>query len=93
MGKMRIADLSSLEQYLGVKKWTIYSWVSRKRIPRLKCGRLLRFDLDEIDRWLKGVKIRRKRGDKRGWNRHQEIGQQSGEEGQIDGQGKNLSTP
>ena len=63
---MRIVDVGTLSEYLGVSKWTIYRWIQRKMIPHHKCGEfLLRFDMDEIDRWIKGVKIRRKRGDKR----------------------------
>jgi excisionase family DNA binding protein len=42
-----------LSEYLGIPKHTIYSWTSMKRIPYVKIGRLLRFDKNKIDSWLK----------------------------------------
>ena len=42
--------------YLQLSLNTIYQWVSQKRIPYYKVSRLERFDLNEIDNWLKDKK-------------------------------------
>lgn len=36
----------------GVKPWTIRCWVSQKRIPYTKVGRLTRFPESRIDAWI-----------------------------------------
>ncbi len=48
----RLINVDELAQYLGVKKSTLYSWVSQRRIPFVKCGRLTKFDLRNIDKWI-----------------------------------------
>lgn len=51
--KERLVDVNELSEYLGnVKVGTIYSWVSQKRIPYVKIGALLRFDIKCIDKWI-----------------------------------------
>lgn len=37
----------------GVKPWTIRSWVSQRRIPYTKVGRLTRFPEEHIDAWIR----------------------------------------
>lgn len=53
----RYIGINDLAQYLDLPKGTLYVWVCRRRIPYLKVGRLLRFDLREIDNWMKDKKI------------------------------------
>ena len=48
----RYLNAEELSQYIGVKKSTIYNWVSQRRIPFIKCGRLTKFDIKAIDRWM-----------------------------------------
>ena len=50
--------VTELAEYLKVNKQTIYNWVNKKDIPFAKIGDLLRFDKDEIDRWLKNKTFR-----------------------------------
>ena len=45
-------DITSLAERLGIKRSTLYTWAEQGSIPHLKLGRLVRFDSDEIDRWL-----------------------------------------
>lgn len=45
-------------EYPKVNKQTIYNWVNKKEIPFTKIGDLLRFDKDEIDRWLRNKTFR-----------------------------------
>jgi excisionase family DNA binding protein len=53
MSRAVLVDINTLAQYLRVSKNTIYSWVNQRRIPYHKVGSLLRFDINEIDEWLK----------------------------------------
>ena len=48
----RLMSISEAAEYLGVKKSTLYDWVSLRKIPFVKCGRLTKFDIKEIDRWI-----------------------------------------
>jgi excisionase family DNA binding protein len=40
-----------MAEYFGIRVNTFYSWVSQKRIPYIKLGKLV-FDLRKIDKWL-----------------------------------------
>jgi len=51
MGK-RFFNSKELGEYLGVKEGTIYFWVSQRKIPFKKFGRLVRFSIEEIDKWI-----------------------------------------
>ena len=48
----RFINIEELVQYIGVSKNTIYSWIWLKKIPYIKMGKLVRFDLREIDSWV-----------------------------------------
>jgi excisionase family DNA binding protein len=48
----RLLSVTELSEYLGLPKNTIYCWVSQRRIPFVKCGRLTRFDLQKIEKWI-----------------------------------------
>ena len=49
----RYLGIDDFSNYLGVPKGTLYVWVCQKKIPYLKIGKLLKFDLKEIEPWLK----------------------------------------
>lgn len=36
---------------------TVYGWTSRREIPFIKLGRLLRFDREVIEAWLAAKKV------------------------------------
>ncbi len=48
----RLIDINELSEYIGMSRNTIYSWVSQRKIPFVKCGRLTKFDLQRIDEWI-----------------------------------------
>lgn len=56
----RLINIRELSEYTGLKVNTLYSWVSERRIPFVKCGRLTKFDLNEIDGWIEKNKIQQK---------------------------------
>ena len=41
--------------YLGVSEFTIYTWVSKRRIPFIKVGRRTMFRRESLDRQFKEV--------------------------------------
>ena len=52
----RLTDVRGLATYLHLPPPTIYSWICRGKLPD-RCivrlgGRMLRFDLAEIDAWV-----------------------------------------
>lgn len=47
----RYLGIKELAEYLGISIGTVYSWVCYKKIPYLKMGRLVKFDLKRIDQW------------------------------------------
>lgn len=46
-----------LAQYINVSIHTIYYWIATRQIPFVKLGRLIRFNLAEIQEWLKSKKV------------------------------------
>lgn len=40
-------------QHLGVVKDTVYRWRERKGLPANKIGRLCKFQLSEVDEWVR----------------------------------------
>lgn len=46
-------SVKELSEYLGVAKHTIYSWTSMRKIPFVKMGGLVRFDIEAIEKWIK----------------------------------------
>jgi len=48
----RLINVEELSELLGLSKNTIYCWVSQRRIPFVKCGRLTKFDLLRTEKWI-----------------------------------------
>lgn len=46
-------DVQKLAAFLGMKPYTIRSWVRTGRIPAIVIGRTIRFDPAKIREWLK----------------------------------------
>ena len=49
----RLIGVQEVAHMLDMSKDTIYKWVTQRKIPFVKCGRLTKFDLQEIDNWIK----------------------------------------
>jgi excisionase family DNA binding protein len=47
----RYVTADELAQFFGIKKPTVRSW-TRKGMPHLKCGRLVRFQVEKVREWL-----------------------------------------
>ena len=48
----RWLSVDEIAVYLGVKRDTVYKWISRKGMPAHKVGRLWKFKVDEVDAWV-----------------------------------------
>tara|TARA_B100002003_G_C13613979_1_gene315450 strand:+ start:72 stop:260 length:189 start_codon:yes stop_codon:yes gene_type:complete len=57
----RLIDVNELSEYIGSSTSTIYSCVSQKRIPYVKCGSPTRFDLERIDEWISKNSVKKKK--------------------------------
>jgi excisionase family DNA binding protein len=51
-----LVDLPEIAKRLGVNERHVRRLVHERRIPHLKWGHLLRFDLDDIDAWLEAAR-------------------------------------
>ncbi|MBA5868379.1 MAG: helix-turn-helix domain-containing protein [Nitrospira sp. CR1.3] len=49
----RLVSIKEAALYTGLSPHTIYSMVSQRRIPFVKVGRLVKFDLELLDKWIK----------------------------------------
>ncbi len=48
----RLITVIEASAYLGISVNTLYSWVSQKKIEYVKIGRLTKFDLRVIDKFI-----------------------------------------
>ncbi len=48
----RLIDIKTLAELLGVQPRYVRRLVQERRVPYLKCGHYVRFELREIDVWL-----------------------------------------
>ena len=51
----RLLKAEDVAELFGVRVPTVYSWARRGRIPHMKLGRLIRFRLDELWRFLNNI--------------------------------------
>ncbi len=56
MSSINIATIEELSKILRVKKKTLYQWAELGQIPCIKLNGCLRFDMNEIDQWIKACK-------------------------------------
>lgn len=45
----KLIDINQLSELWSVPKTTLYNWVNQGRLPHVKLGRSLRFDLVQIE--------------------------------------------
>ena len=49
----RWLSVDEIAEHLGVKKDTIYKWVRTTDLPFHKIGRLVKFQIEEVDKWVR----------------------------------------
>jgi excisionase family DNA binding protein len=57
----RLIDIHELSRVTGISVSTLYSWVSQRKIPFVKCGRLTKFDVQAIDVWIRKNTVKPRR--------------------------------
>jgi excisionase family DNA binding protein len=50
---MKLATVNDVANVLKVKKSTLYAWVNQGAIPSYKLNGLIRFEMDEIEEWVR----------------------------------------
>lgn len=49
----RLITIKEAGEYTGLSVHTLYAMVSQRRIPFVKVGRLVKFDVELMDRWIR----------------------------------------
>jgi len=52
MKKHILISIDEAATYLGLQKSTLYSWINQRKIPYIKVGKLIKFDMRQLDKWL-----------------------------------------
>lgn len=55
--KRQLLGINEAAERIGIKLSTLYAWVHTRQIPYYKIGRLVKFDENEIDRWLESKRV------------------------------------
>ncbi len=53
----RLLNAEEAGLYLGLHPQTMYDLAGSREIPSLKIGRLRKFDIQDLDKWIKEKKI------------------------------------
>ena len=49
---LKLVTVEELSRELAISEGSIYNMVHKQQIPFIKIGKRVRFDLEEIDKWL-----------------------------------------
>lgn len=52
-----LLTIDDAAQMLAIRPWTLRSWVSQRKIPYVKIGRLVRFDSKELEKFVDQNKV------------------------------------
>ena len=50
----RWLSVDEIANHLGIKRDTVYKWISERQMPGHKIGRLWKFNKQEVDEWVRG---------------------------------------
>ena len=50
----RWLSVDEIAAYLGIKRDTVYRWISERNMPGHKISRLWKFSKKEVDEWVRG---------------------------------------
>jgi len=53
----QIVDIDGAAEHLAVTVRFVRSLVAERRIPYLKVGKFIRFDVEDLDRWLDDCRV------------------------------------
>jgi len=46
-------SVDEIAEYLGIKRDTVYRWITKRDLPAHRVGRLWKFKKKEVDNWVK----------------------------------------
>lgn len=49
----RLIPIQQAAEYTGLSRHTLYAMVSQRRVPHVKVGRLVKFDMELLEKWIK----------------------------------------
>ena len=49
----RWLSVDEIGAYLGIKRDTVYKWITEKQMPAHRMGRLWKFRKEEVDEWVR----------------------------------------
>ena len=49
----RYLSVAEICTYLGIKRDTVYKWISEKKLPAHRIGKFWKFKMSEVDVWVK----------------------------------------
>jgi len=55
-GEDRWLSVDEIAAHLGIKRETVYPWITNKNMPAHKVGRLWKFNKDEVNEWVRSGK-------------------------------------
>lgn len=58
MPEKNYIGIKELSEYLDIPIGTLYAWTHQRKIPHLKLGKTLKFDLQKIEVWLKKKEVK-----------------------------------
>ena len=58
MAEKRFIGIKECSNYLDIKVSTLYRWTHERSVPYYKFGKIVKFDLKEIDVWVKKKKVK-----------------------------------
>ena len=53
MAEDRWLSVNEIADHLGIKRDTLYKWISDKKMPAHRIGRLWKFKKYEVDEWVR----------------------------------------
>jgi excisionase family DNA binding protein len=56
LGRRALVDIAGIARYLASSERHVKRLVAERRIPHHKVGHFVRFDLDDIDEWLRSTR-------------------------------------
>lgn len=47
------STLREIQEYLGIGRETVLQWIAKRNMPAYKVGRLWKFKISEVDKWIR----------------------------------------